>query len=74
MSELNLISFVITTASDGGNVFNWAFVIKHALNLAILLGVLVYFFKTPLENFLKERRANLSKEIDEAKNAIDKAK
>lgn len=74
MSELDLMSFILTTASEGGHGFNWAFVIKHALNLAILLGVLVYFLKIPLKNFLEERRANLSKEIDEAKNAIDKAK
>ena len=74
MSEIDIISLFITTASEGGSNFNWAFVIKHAVNLGILVGLLVYLLRKPVGSFLESRRANLSKEIDEAKKAIEEAK
>ncbi|MGI9535175.1 MAG: hypothetical protein ACR2NW_09510 [Thermodesulfobacteriota bacterium] len=75
MSELDILNFVIVTASDGGHhTFNWWFVIKHALNLIILIGILVYFARIPIKKALEKRKSNLSREIDEAKVEIDKAK
>lgn len=73
MLDLDILSFVITNASETGH-FNWSFVIKHALNLGILIGILVYFLRIPIKAGLEKRKSNLSREIDEAKESIDVAK
>lgn len=73
MQEFDVISLLITTASEG-SAFNWSFVIKHAINLGILVGLLVYLLRKPVGEFLESRRTNLSKEIDDAKKAIEEAK
>lgn len=53
---------------------DWSFVIKHAVNLLILIGIIIYFSKTPIKKALEKRRSNLSREIDRAKIEIDDAK
>lgn len=53
---------------------DWSFVIKHAVNLLILIGIIIYFSKTPIKKALEKRRSNLSREIDRAKVEIDDAK
>lgn len=75
MSDLDILNFVMVTASEGGHdAFNWVFVIKHAVNLIVLIGIIVYFARIPIKNALENRRSNLSREIDAAKGEIDKAK
>lgn len=73
MMDFGVINLMIAGATEG-QVFNWRFVMEHAVNLLILLGVLVYFLKTPVKNFLVERRGNIAKEIDEAQKTITEAK
>ena len=60
----SIIGLIITTAS-GVDAFNWIYVGKHTVNLAILLGVLAYFLKAPIRNFLIERRVIMSSKIEE---------
>ena len=75
MSDLEILNFILTTAAEGGHhSFNWSFVIKHAVNLLILIGIIVYFARIPIKGALEKRRENLSREINEAKEAIDTAK
>ena len=74
MIDLDILSYVVANAPGGGGQFNWSFVIKHALNLAILIGILVYFLRIPIKGALEKRRSNLSREIDEAKQSIETAK
>jgi len=69
----SIIGLIITTAS-GGDAFNWIYVGKHTVNLAILLGVLAYFLKAPIKNFLIERRVIMSSKIEESKKEITEAK
>ncbi len=73
MTGYGLINLIITGASEHGG-FNWQFVMEHAVNLLILLGVLVYFLKTPVKNFLIERRGTIGHEIDVAQKTISEAK
>jgi F-type H+-transporting ATPase subunit b len=73
MNEYGIINLILTGASEHG-AFNWQFVMEHAVNLIILLGVLVYFLKTPVKNFLVERRGTISHEIDTAQKTIGEAK
>ena len=73
MNEYGIINLILTGASEH-SAFNWRFVMEHAVNLIILLGVLVYFLKTPVKNFLVERRGTISHEIDTAQKIIGEAK
>lgn len=73
MTEYGIINLILTGAAEEGGG-NWQFVLEHAVNLLILLGVLVYFLKTPVKNFLVERRGSISHEIDTAQKTIGEAK
>ena len=73
MFQYDLINIALVSAS-GGDGFDWIFVVKHALNLVLLIGVLIYFTKDAFLNFLKSRKEKLTSEIDQAKNAIQEAK
>lgn len=57
-------------AEEGGGAphggIPWGEIVKQAVNLAILVGVLVYFLKKPLSSFLKERSEMLRRSIDDA--------
>ena len=73
MTGYGIISLMLAGASEHG-AFNWRFVMEHTVNLLILLGVLVYFLKTPVKNFLIERRGTIGHEIDVAQRTIGEAK
>lgn len=73
MTGYEIINLLLSGASEHG-AFDWRFVMEHAVNLIILLGVLVYFLKTPVKNFLVERRGTIGHEIDVAQKAIGEAK
>jgi F-type H+-transporting ATPase subunit b len=71
----SLIGLLLTAASGAGpDPFNWEFVGKHTANLAILVFVLVYFLKTPVKNFLMERRGQIAKKIESSEKEITEAK
>jgi len=52
---------------------NWSLLALHALGVAILVGVIVYFAGTPLKNFLRDRSDNLRRQLDQAKAALQRA-
>ncbi len=54
--------------------FNWAFVIKHALNLGLLTALLIYLIRKPFLSFLKNRKERLRSEVDRAAEAAEQAK
>lgn len=61
-------------ASGGGEAAGsagvpWWEIFKQAVNVAILVGVLVYLLKKPLSSYLKERSELLRKSIDDAAKA-----
>jgi F-type H+-transporting ATPase subunit b len=72
--DFEIINLLITNASEGGQVFNWRYVFEHAVNLVLLLGVLVYFLKDSVRNFLVARKGSISSEIDHAQKTITEAK
>lgn len=74
MMDFEIINLLLTNASEGGNTFNWRYVFEHTVNLVILLGVLVYFLKDSVRNFLVERKGSISSEIDHAQKTITEAK
>ena len=74
MTDFELLNLLLTNSSETGNTFNWRYVFEHAVNLVILLGVLVYFLKDSVRNFLVERKGSISSEIDHAQHTIAEAK
>lgn len=76
MLELDSLSGLLLTLASGGagDPFNWTYVFKHTVNLFILILVLVYFLKTPVKNFLMERRGVIAKKIEDSRKEITEAK
>ncbi len=54
--------------------FNWAFVIKYAINLGLLIALLIYLIRKPFLSFLKNRKERLRSEVDRAAAAAEQAK
>ena len=54
--------------------FNWAFVIKHAVNLGLLMALLIYLIRKPFLSFLKNRKERLRGEVERAAAAAEQAK
>ncbi len=54
--------------------FDWAFVIKYAVNLGLLLALIIYLVRKPFLAFLKNRKERLRSEVDRAAAAAEQAK
>ena len=50
------------------------FVIKHAVNLGLLMALLIYLIRKPFLSFLKNRKERLRSEVDRAAAAAEQAK
>ena len=50
------------------------FVIKHAVNLGLLMALLIYLVRKPFLSFLKNRKERLRSEVDRAAAAAEQAK
>lgn len=71
---LPLVSAAVAVAAEeggahGGGGIPWGEVLKQAINLAILAGVLGYFLRKPVSSFLAQRSELLRKSIEDAANA-----
>ncbi len=73
MFEVNLLAAAGGAAGSGVH-FDWVYVGKHALNLAILLGALFYLLKDPVSNFMKSRRRAMSEKFEESGRKLNEAK
>ena len=56
-----------SSAEHGEAGLDWAYFLYHALGLAILLGVLVYFSRQPIKSFLLDRSDGIRRQIQGAK-------
>ncbi len=54
--------------------FNWVFVVKHAVNLGLLMALIIYLVRKPFLSFLKSRKERLRSEVDRAAAAAERAK
>lgn len=75
---LPLVSAAVAVAAEeggahGGGGIPWGEVLKQAINLAILAGVLGYFLRKPVSSFLAQRSELLRKSIEDAANARKEA-
>jgi len=53
---------------------DWTYFAYHALGLSVLIGVLVYFTREPLRNFLVERSDGIRRQIESAEAALEAAR
>lgn len=53
-------------ASEGGG----ASLLWHAVNLALLVGVIAYFARKPIREFMYERRTKIQSELQDAQNQL----
>lgn len=53
--------------------FDWAFVIKYAINLGLLIALIIYLIRKPFLSFLKNRKERLRSEVDRAAAAAEQA-
>lgn len=73
MEYLGVLGLVLAGAAEGAH-FDWSYFAQHAVNFLILIFVLGYFLRTPVKNFLVERRGLIANEIDDARAKIEDAK
>lgn len=71
-----LFSFLLSGvafASEGGggegHGYDWMGFVWQVVNFAILVGVLVYFARKPLRDYLRARTESIQKSIEEARQA-----
>ena len=53
---------------------DWAYFLYHSLGLAALIGVLVYYTREPLKNFLLDRSDGIRRQIEGAEAALAAAR
>ena len=61
-------------AEHGHGGPDWAYFMYHSIALALLLGVLVYFTREPLKNFLLDRSEGIRRQIEGAEAALASAR
>jgi F-type H+-transporting ATPase subunit b len=60
-------------AEGGGHGIPWGPIGLHAFNLALLVGVLLYFVRPKVVDAIKNRSASIKREVDEANQARKEA-
>jgi F-type H+-transporting ATPase subunit b len=63
----------IALAEEHGGGHEGTNVLWHAINLALIVGVIVYFARTPLRTFMAERRSSIESNIAAAKRELEAA-
>jgi F-type H+-transporting ATPase subunit b len=53
---------------------DWAYFAYHSIGLAILLGVITYFARAPLQAFLRDRSDGIRRQIESAEQALAAAR
>ncbi len=67
---LLLPELALAAGDEGGGAMS---VVWHALNLALLLGVIVYFARAPLRSYLAARRYEIENNIANARTELEAA-
>jgi F-type H+-transporting ATPase subunit b len=67
---VGLAAIALAEEHGGGHEGN---LLWHAVNLALVLGVIVYFARAPLRTFMAERRSSIETNIATAKRELEAA-
>lgn len=71
MGIMGTFSYLAT--SEGGFGFNFDILETNLINLAILVGVLIYYGSKVISNILSERHARIEEEVTDAENRVAEA-
>ena len=66
-------AFASAEGAEGGGSWSPWMLLWRVINTAALIAVLVYFLKKPMANFFSERRAQIQKDLEDAKEQRDRA-
>ena len=68
-------AFASEAAAEHGHAGpDWAYFVYHSIGLAALLGILTYFTREPLRNFLLDRSDGIRRQIEAAEAALASAR
>ncbi len=60
-------------AAHAEHAADWSLLAFHAFGLVVLIGVLVYFVREPLQTMLRDRSDGLRRQLDDARVALETA-
>lgn len=69
---LVLLAPALALASEEGGAHESSF-LWHAINLALVVGVIGYFVRTPIRTYMAERRQNIEAGIEAARRELSEA-
>jgi len=68
------LAHVAGAAEEAEHAANPTLLVFHAFGLAVLIGVLVYFARVPLRDFLRDRSDVLRRQLESAHSALETAR
>lgn len=63
----------IASAEEQGGGGHESNFLWHAINLALIVGVIVYFARSPIQAFMADRRSSIESNIETAKRELESA-
>jgi len=68
-----LVAPAVAFAEEHGGGGHESNVLWHAINLALVVGVIVYFARNPIRAFMADRRSSIESNLEAAKRELDSA-
>lgn len=68
-----LVAAPLMIAASGGSGWGWIETAGRWFNLAVLVGIIVYFLRAPLRQFLADRKRGIQENISSAGQALQEA-
>ena len=69
-----LVAAPLMIAASGGSGWGWIETAGRWFNLAVLVGIIAYFLRVPLQTFLADRKRGIQEDISSAGRALQEAK
>jgi F-type H+-transporting ATPase subunit b len=67
------VGAALAASGEGESPWNFTMLLWRVINTAVLIGLLVYFLKKPLSKFFSERKTQIQRDLDEAREQQRKA-
>jgi F-type H+-transporting ATPase subunit b len=67
------VGAALASSGEGESPWNFTMLLWRVINTVVLLGMLVYFLKKPLAKFFSERKTQIQRDLDEAREQQRKA-
>lgn len=68
-----LVAAPLMIAASGGSGWGWIETAGRWFNLAVLVGIIAYFLRVPLRQFLADRKRGIQEDISSAGRALQEA-